>query len=299
MYVGLTLTYASVFQMLRGSVVIFTGILSVLFLGRKLYAFHWLGMLLILVGLLVVGLSSLGGDDDANAPNPILGDILIVGAQLVVAIQMVVEERAVKKYNVPALQVVGYEGMFGATAISVILLIFYYVPGDQVVCDCFENTPDAIIQTMNSWIIAACLLGTVVSIAFFNWFGISVTKDISATTRMVLDSVRTFLIWAISLAVGWQEFSYLQIVGFVLLLLGTAIYNEILRLPFLPSPPEDQGAALVEELYSGNFLPSELDPELEGDSAAFEPPVEYRYGNVQGSVNSGNNRDRRSDMLIM
>jgi len=55
MYIGLTLTYPSVFQMLRGSVIIFTGILSVLFLKRKLWAFEWLGMGLVTVGLAIVG----------------------------------------------------------------------------------------------------------------------------------------------------------------------------------------------------------------------------------------------------
>jgi drug/metabolite transporter (DMT)-like permease len=50
MYVGLNLTHASVFQMLRGSVILFTGIFSVVFLGRKLYAFHWIGMMLVLFG---------------------------------------------------------------------------------------------------------------------------------------------------------------------------------------------------------------------------------------------------------
>ena len=41
-------------------------------------------------------------------------------------------------------------------------------------------------------IVLMATLGNIVSIAFFNFFGISVTKEMSATTRMVLDSVRTF-----------------------------------------------------------------------------------------------------------
>lgn len=55
------------------------------------------------------------------------------------------------------------------------------------------------------------LSGTVVSIAFFNFAGISVTKELNATTRMVLDSVRVLVIWAVSLAVGWQSFILLQV----------------------------------------------------------------------------------------
>ena len=46
------------------------------------------------------------------------------------------------------------------------------------------------------------------SIAFFNFSGISVTKEISATTRMVLDSTRTVVIWGFSLAVSWQKFTW-------------------------------------------------------------------------------------------
>ena len=55
MYVGLNWTYASVFQMLRGAVIIFTGILSVIFLKRKLFLFHWVGMVVVLMGLALVG----------------------------------------------------------------------------------------------------------------------------------------------------------------------------------------------------------------------------------------------------
>jgi len=37
---------------------------------------------------------------------------------------------------------------------------------------------------------------------------------------MVLDSGRTLVIWAVSLALKWQKFYPLQIVGFVLLVIG-------------------------------------------------------------------------------
>ena len=57
MYVALTLTSASSFQMLRGSILIFVGILSVLVLRKRLEWFRWLGMLIILLGLIVVGVS--------------------------------------------------------------------------------------------------------------------------------------------------------------------------------------------------------------------------------------------------
>lgn len=55
------------------------------------------------------------------------------------------------------------------------------------------------------------IVGTVISIAFFNFAGVSVTKELSATTRMVLDSVRTLVIWSASLMLQWQKFYWPQV----------------------------------------------------------------------------------------
>uniref|UniRef100_A0A8C0C132 Uncharacterized protein n=1 Tax=Buteo japonicus TaxID=224669 RepID=A0A8C0C132_9AVES len=46
---------------------------------------------------------------------------------------------------------------------------------------------------------------------------------------MVLDSLRTLVIWAVSLAVGWETFHGLEILGFGVLLVGAALYNGLHR----------------------------------------------------------------------
>lgn len=55
MYIGLNLTTSSSFQMLRGALIIFTGIFSIIFLKKKLKLFHWIGMFLVTAGLVIVG----------------------------------------------------------------------------------------------------------------------------------------------------------------------------------------------------------------------------------------------------
>jgi hypothetical protein len=45
---------------------------------------------------------------------------------------------------------------------------------------------------------------------------------------MVLDSIRTIVIWSVSLAIGWQNFHPLQLLGFASLLFGMCIYNDII-----------------------------------------------------------------------
>jgi len=124
-------------------------------------------------------------------------------------------------------------------ALGTLLIPFYWMPGSVEPGHVLENAPDAFVQIGNSWVISLSIFGNIVSIAFFNFFGISITKYASATTRMVLDSVRTIVIWGFSLLMGWQDFQSLQITGFILLIMGTCIYNEILVLGFLQGPKKE------------------------------------------------------------
>lgn len=59
------------------------------------------------------------------------------------------------------------------------------------------------------------------SIGSFNFFGLSVTHSVSATTRSTVDTCRTLGIWIVSLGLGWEALvwpvSFLQIIGFALL----------------------------------------------------------------------------------
>jgi len=268
-YIGLTLTYASSFQMLRGAVIIFTGILSTIFLKRKLAWFKWAGMVWVIGGLVTVGVSDMLNQKDCNpsdhnttesafhpkfnlmsAPislatsepsckndttNIFVGDLLIFCSQVIVASQMVYEEKFITKYNVPALQAVGWEGTFGFTTLALLLIPFSFIyVGPE-----FGNNPrhvledayDGVFQLAHNPLLALAFTGTVISIAFFNFAGISVTKELSATTRMVLDSVRTLVIWMVSIAVGWQNFYLLQLGGFCILVTGMCLYNDIIILP--------------------------------------------------------------------
>lgn len=56
-FLALNMTSASSFQMLRGAVIIFTGLLSVAFLRRRLLPSQWLGICITILGLVIVGLA--------------------------------------------------------------------------------------------------------------------------------------------------------------------------------------------------------------------------------------------------
>jgi drug/metabolite transporter (DMT)-like permease len=190
MYIGLNLTYASSFQMLRGSVIVFVAIFSMIFLQKKLLLREWTGIAFIIIGLTAVGLSDIMGSStgkDANRTDILIGDSLIILAQIITASQMVFEEKFVAGLDIPALQAVGWEGFFGFFVLSSLLVPMYFVaapggdPNKRV-----EDAIDAFYMIKHNNLLLVPICGTIVSIAFFNFAGISVTKEMSATTRMVI-----------------------------------------------------------------------------------------------------------------
>lgn len=260
MYIGLNFTYASSFQMLRGAVIVFTALLSVAFLRRFIDTKSWIGIALVITGLAVVGVSDVIFSSNSQfGPNKIItGDLIIILAQVIAACQMVVEEKFISNKDIHPLVGVGYEGLFGMTILGLLLIPFYYIPAPGLSNNprgVLEDAIDGVYQIGQNSTLALAQIGSIFSIAFFNFFGLSVTKEFSATTRMVMDSVRTIVIWAVSIGVKWQDFSYLQVIGFVFLLSGTAIYNNLIKLPCLPSAPlavnvdydgDDESAPLID-----------------------------------------------------
>ena len=84
MYVGLTLTSASQFQMLRGSIMVFVGILSRIFLKKRLEWFRLVGMAVIIVGIVMVGAADFFNSDGEGETmsKAIIGDIIVICAQV-------------------------------------------------------------------------------------------------------------------------------------------------------------------------------------------------------------------------
>jgi hypothetical protein len=92
-----------------------------------------------------------------------------------------------------------------------------------------------------------CILG-IISIATFNITGVTVTKYINALARSICDVTRTILVWIVGILVTvtaghiypnyrWEIVDGLaigiQLIGFIVLVLGNLIYNGIIKLKFL------------------------------------------------------------------
>jgi hypothetical protein len=81
----------------------------------------------------------------------------------------------------------------------------------------------------------------------FNFFGLSVTRTVSATSRSTIDTCRTLFIWIVSLGLRWETFKWLQVVGFALLVYGTFLFNDIVGPPLMACLDRGREAGEEEE----------------------------------------------------
>ena len=183
--------------------------------------------------------------------------------------EYVFQEKFIKHYDVHPFQLVGFEGLWGSLMYSVLLIIFQYVDcngWDINIRDgiCFyhdelkqvynetsgdyytvnetisriEDSNYAFRQMGDNAALLVIYIFYIVSIAMYNIVGINLTKLVSSTARAVVDTVRTVFIWLFFLifepvANTKEEFYPLQLVGFILMVFGTIVYNEIVAIPWL------------------------------------------------------------------
>ena len=287
MNVGLLFVAASIYQMTRGALVLFVGLFSVIFLKRKLYFYQWSALFIVVLGVALVGLAGAIDKNPQSQPDPpnvgvgetamllmraaiakiqaeaqtsealwtVIGVLMIALAQIFTATQFVLEEFILEKYELEPLKVVGWEGVFGFTITLIGMIILHFAVGRTPAgrngyFDAEEGWRE--VSTNRAIAISSVLI--MVSIGGFNFFGLSVTRSVSATARSTIDTCRTLFIWVVSLGLHWETFKWLQIVGFALLVYGTFLFNDIVKPPLracLTRKKEEPGL-LAEEPVAGS-----------------------------------------------
>merc|ERR1719253_1383285 len=232
---------ASVIQMCRGSIVLFTCALSVVFLGRRQSARQFLGVVLVPIGLLCVAVNAMlyGTQQSTFSVPSWVGVLLCFFGEAFIASKLVMEEKFFKSYTCNALEIVGYEGLFGAAMVVVLLIGLEYYR--------LERTSEALYMFHTSTFVKCACIAAAISIAIFNWAGTTVTQRASAVARSTIDVSRTVLVWAAELLLGWNTFSGLQLLGFAILTCGTLTYNGIIEPPCIPMDVAEEKVLLAEQ----------------------------------------------------
>lgn len=65
----------------------------------------------------------------------------------------------------------------------------------------YENALDALIQIQNNWLLLIFVISYCLSIAFYNFFGLSVAKQLTTVHRTLIDACRTILVWTAQIVI--------------------------------------------------------------------------------------------------
>ena len=254
--VGLMYVTVSVFQLMKCTVIIFVAILKAFVLKDRVSPYMWVGIGFNTVAALLVGATSFGDANEQinNNDSPGFGIFMIILSCLIQSCQYVYEEKLMDDSAQP-LVVVGMEGFWGLLLTTfVVYPIAYLVPGNDMGSN--ERFDDAWTMLMNSPSAQAVAFIYVIVILGYNVFAVLTTYLLNSIWHAILDNFRPISVWGMDLLLfyvfthghfgeAWTGWSWLQLVGMLILLVGTAIYNGSIRISgFYYPDAEDAGSIM-------------------------------------------------------
>merc|ERR1712018_318594 len=91
-----------------------------------------------------------------------------------------------------------------------------------------EDAIDGFIQLSNSPRLLFTFIFATITLITCMLASIGVMKQLSAVHAIVFNTSRSVIVWGFSLAMSWQAFQSLQVVGFLSIVLGVLVFNDIL-----------------------------------------------------------------------
>lgn len=238
---------ASVIQMLRGGVIIFTSIFSRIILGRIVHRHQIFGLSICLVGFVLVGIASIVAPTDPTVINAntgvggiVLGLVLSVTSIICFGLQFIVEEKIQMTNEIPPMRMIGLEGLFGVLFMLMWINLSHFIPcPSQSLCNVYSSFEDiipAVNQIFSNGLQMFWCVCTIFSIMLFNVYGLTLTKNVSSVFRSFWDATRTITVWIFSIMFGLEIFIFkafiIQVFGFIFQIIGNFIYNEVIEIPF-------------------------------------------------------------------
>ena len=137
---------------------------------------------------------------EGGEKSPLAGMAFLFAAQFFSSTQYTIQEKLVKSYNVNSFQLVGFEGLWGASVYTLMLVIFQQVncrpwsPELRTFCIKneknewhLEDTLFAFRQMGDNHTLLGVVILHVTSIALYNFVGINLTQLVSSTARAIVD----------------------------------------------------------------------------------------------------------------
>ena len=176
------MTKASSYQMLRGTVIICTGLYQWLFMKKKFTKSMVMAMVLIILGLIVAEISNLTNSKEAGN-EALIGDFMVFGCMFLNAWNWSMREKALKKYKMNTMNSVGLEGLYGLLFMAILLPLMAIVPKYSSHVD---DVIDGFSKMGKNPELLMVAMGVAISTAFSNNAALMMIKERSATLTMIV-----------------------------------------------------------------------------------------------------------------
>lgn len=235
---------------LKGARVVFSAILVVLFLKRKLFPFHWFAVITTVFGLVIAALPYLLKPSGKSTTESLIGMVLIIGGEFFRSMKGVVEEKLMKKLKYHPMLVVGVQGLYGICFTIPTLFIVNSVAGPKG--GAMEDLSVTLAQFSGSALVIGLALTFPLTAPALFTAGAYVTKYMSAVHNALTGILTNSLVWILTIIIHYIDttrgsplewMSLVQLLGFSLVLVASLMYDSILRIPQIFSYPLDRAQA--------------------------------------------------------
>lgn len=241
---------ASVVEMLSATNTIFTAMLSLWFLGKRIARHEWIGIVLSVFGVVVVGLANFAsptvtGDDNAANSGTYwltpLGMLFVIIAHFWYAVEFVVTEKLLGDNDLSAFVSVGMMGLWGSAICAGLFPLLWLTPSvPEAYAPLWHEEFGSSLATIGGRpALLSAIVALFLALLVFNAAAFKTTELLSAMARVVIGSLVSPLVWALDLLLAvtfgggagaaerLSAWSGLQLLGFALLLSGTLAYNAV------------------------------------------------------------------------
>lgn len=236
---------------LKGSRVVFSAILVVIFLKRQLFKFHWTGVALTVLGLVIASLPTFmePKDKSKSAGESALGIALVLSGEFARSFKGVFEERLMKRLHYDALMVVGLQGLFAFLFSIPVLAVVHAIQLDGKPLEDFSVSWK---QFSTSPIIWGLSMTFPITVSGLFLSGAYVVKLMSTVHNALTGIITTSIVWVVTIIIhkidsqrGVQVavIDLLQLTGFAIVVLASLLYDSIIRLPWFYYPADRAAAS--------------------------------------------------------
>ncbi|OHT03966.1 hypothetical protein TRFO_28620 [Tritrichomonas foetus] len=259
----------TVWQVFFGFQVLFATLFAVTIRKQQLFLVDWLGLFISVAGMCFSGVAALlrGISSDSNQPisNIFFSFIILIFAHGVQAFQTILEEKLLHDEGINGATLTACEGTWGFYIMSFFVMPISSILPPTAALELYENTLESFQMIIKSWRLFGLVFGYLLTVTLFTYSGILVTEMSTAIHRNMYEMLRPLPVWILSFISYYMTeskeigepidtFTILELCGFGVSILGSLIYNRVLKFPCFTYVEDEKSIRTQEKAYFHHSL---------------------------------------------